>query len=377
MSAIYIHIPFCKQACYYCDFHFSTSTALKSQMVEAICREIVLQKDYLSEKQLKTIYFGGGTPSLLSEGELGQILDTIHHYFSVEESAEITVEANPDDLTKEKIHTLQKAGINRLSIGIQSFYEPHLKFMHRAHNAHEAEHCVKKAQDAGIINLSIDLIYAIPFENHTILYDDLAKAIALNVPHLSAYCLTIEPKTVLGKWQKTGKIPLIDEEFAAQQFEILIETLTRHGYEHYEISNFAKPNHYSRHNTNYWKTGSYLGIGASAHSYNGESRQYNAANNTLYIKAIAANTIPFEKEILSTTDHINEYLMTSLRTMWGCDALFLQKKYNYAIFEDKQNLKKIMDYQANHLLLITDNQLILTAKGKLLADEIAGSLFVE
>jgi oxygen-independent coproporphyrinogen-3 oxidase len=377
LSAIYIHIPFCKQACHYCDFHFSTNLSYQEEMVKALCKEIVLQANYLEGKALQSIYLGGGTPSLLAEKALGSILETIAGHFSLEERPEITLEANPDDLSQAKLKELKSAGINRLSIGIQSFHEPFLRWTNRAHHAQEAEDCVKLAQDTGFENITIDLMYAFPAENHAIWHSDLQKALALHVPHISAYCLTIEPKTVFGNWQKKGKISPINEEFAAQQFEILVSTLVENGFEHYEISNFAKPLCYSRHNTNYWKKGTYLGIGPSAHSYNGESRQFNIKNNALYIKAIQQGTVPFEKEILSLTDHINEYLMVSLRTMWGCDINFLKEKYGYDITKDEQNLPRLLNYQANELLTIENEKIMLTFKGKLLADEIAVNLFVQ
>jgi oxygen-independent coproporphyrinogen-3 oxidase len=357
-------------------------------MVKAICHEINLQQNYLTDKQLQTIYFGGGTPSLLTENELGEILTTINQYFTITSDIEITLEANPDDLSKEKLQQLKSMGINRLSVGIQSFHENHLKFMHRVHKAIEAEACIKIAQDVGFENITIDLIYAIPSKDtpehpHAIFENDLQKALSLGVPHISAYCLTIEPKTVFGNWQKKGKMPAINDEFAAQQFEILIDTLTANGYEHYEISNFAKPNHYSRHNTNYWKSGIYLGIGASAHSYNGQSRQFNVANNMAYMQSIEKNIVPFQKEELSYSDHINEYLMVSLRTIWGADTKVLREKYGYNIFEDKKNYSQLADYQKNgFLIMLSDAQedenkkIILTQKGKLIADEITGHLFV-
>lgn len=346
-------------------------------MVDAICKEISLQQNYLGkDKVLKTIYFGGGTPSLLSEKELSQIIGTVYQHFSVEKDVEITLEANPDDLDAAKLQQLKNVGINRLSIGIQSFEEKHLRYMNRAHNAEEAQNCVKIAQDIGFQNITIDLIYAIPAENHSFLISDLQKAISLDIPHISAYCLTIEPKTVFGTWQKKGKMPDINEEFSAQQFEILIDTLTQNHYQHYEISNFAKPNQYSRHNTNYWKAGSYLGVGASAHSYNGDSRQANIANNIAYIRAIGQQKIPYEKEELTKADHINEYMMISLRTMWGCDMQFLKEKYDFSLFDDVRKYQKIVDYQTQDLLMIEGKKIILTKKGKLLADEIAVNLFV-
>lgn len=376
MSAIYVHIPYCKQACHYCDFHFSTNASTKTQMVEAICKEITLQSNYLEGKVLQSIYFGGGTPSLLSEQELGNILETIRLIFPIDKNPEITLEANPDDLSPIKLRELKNLGINRLSIGIQSFHEPFLAWTNRTHHAEQAENCVKLAQDIGFENITIDLMYAFPAENHAIWHSDLQKALALGVPHISAYCLTIEPKTVFGNWQRKGKIQPINEEFSAQQFEILVNTLVANGFEHYEISNFAKPPYYSRHNTNYWKKGTYLGIGASAHSYNGQSRQFNVSNNALYIKSIQQGVIPFEKEILNLTDHINEYLMVSLRTIWGCDIAFLKEKYGYDILKDEKNLTRLLNYQVNKLLAIENDKIILTSRGKLLADEIAGNLFV-
>jgi oxygen-independent coproporphyrinogen-3 oxidase len=345
-------------------------------MVEAICKEIALQSNYLEGKALQSIYFGGGTPSLLSKQELGNILETIGLFFPIAKNPEITLEANPDDLSQIKLKELKSLGINRLSIGIQSFHEPFLTWTNRTHHAEQAESCVKLAQDTGFENITIDLMYAFPAENHAIWHNDLQKALALGVPHISAYCLTIEPKTVFGNWQRKGKIQAINEEFAAQQFEILVSTLVANGFEHYEISNFAKPPHYSRHNTNYWKKGTYLGIGASAHSYDGQSRQFNVSNNALYIKSIQQGVIPFEKEILHKADHINEYLMVSLRTMWGCDTAFLKEKYGYDILKDEKNLARLLDYQGKELLTIENEKIILTFKGKLLADEIAGNLFV-
>ncbi|MFC0183923.1 radical SAM family heme chaperone HemW [Pseudarcicella hirudinis] len=284
---LYIHIPFCKQACHYCDFHFSTSLKAKKEIITSICNEIRLQKDYLADKNLETVYFGGGTPSILNEEDLAMIFETISHHFNIKKDAEITLEANPDDLTKEKLQLFKKYQINRLSIGIQSFNENHLKSLNRVHNAHEAESCVKYSQDLGIENISIDLIYAIPAPDHLIWEDDLAKATSLGINHISAYSLTIEPQTVFGKWLKQGKIQAIDDEFAARQFEMLIDTLAAKGYEQYEISNFASESLYSRHNTSYWKQEEYLGVGPSAHSFNGSSRQYNISNNALYVKSIS------------------------------------------------------------------------------------------
>ncbi|MEH0156683.1 radical SAM family heme chaperone HemW [Limibacter armeniacum] len=374
MAGIYIHIPFCKQACHYCDFHFSTNMQLKTDMVEAIRKELEMQKDYVQEP-IRTLYFGGGTPSLLSETELNAIIDTVNQYYDTSGVEEITLEANPDDLKPQKLKELRNAGINRLSIGIQSFHGPHLKFMNRAHNAKEAEQCVKLAQDAGFENMTIDLIYAVPADDHSIWERDLNKAISLNVPHISSYCLTIEEKTAFGNWAKKGKIKPAGEEFAAEQFEMLVNGLTGAGYEHYEISNFAKPGLYSKHNTAYWQQQPYIGIGPGAHSYNGNSRQYNVSNNPKYIHALKEGTLPFEKEVLSVADQVNEYMMVRLRTMWGCDLSYLKERYNVdlkAVFA-----KELAEMEKYGWLTVHQNMMKLTEKGKLLADKIAGDLFID
>ena len=372
---LYIHIPFCKQACHYCDFHFSTNTASKRAMAEAIAKEIILRKNYLPEGRLETIYFGGGTPSILDQSELELILDTVKSNFLIADDAEITLEANPDDLNSEKIRQISAAGINRLSIGIQSFHEPHLQYLNRAHSSLEAEKCVQEAQNAGIDNISIDLIYAIPADNHDILRNDIAKVTAMGIPHVSAYSLTIEPHTAFGKWLKTKKIKPIDEEFAATQFEILIETLARNNFEQYEISNFAANEKYSRHNSSYWKSRPYLGVGPSAHSFNGISREYNIYNNANYLKAIARDEIPNTVEILTLADKTNEYLLTGLRTKWGVDLDVLQQlsEGRFSIDRDKDIIKM----KAVNWLDINGSNITLTQKGKLFADKISADLFID
>ena len=376
MSGLYIHIPFCKQACHYCDFHFSTNLQTKQQLVESICKEISLQKNYLGkEATLQTIYFGGGTPSLLNARELDAIFQTIYTNFTVAPQAEITLEANPDDLSAEKLKMLQQSSVNRLSIGIQSFYEPHLQYMNRAHQAQEATDSIKQAQDVGFSNISIDLIYGIPHPDHSVWERDLSKAIDLSIQHVSAYCLTIEPDTAFGNWLQKGKIRPVEEEFSIEQFSLLISTLATAGFEQYEISNFALPGHHSKHNSNYWKKQMYLGIGPSAHSYDGKTRQYNVSNNIKYIKSLENNLIPATLEVLSVPDQVNEYILTSLRTKWGCDL----KEINYLHGID---LKKRNDIYINtilerRLITIEDNILKLTPEGKLLADQIASDLFIE
>lgn len=371
---LYIHIPFCRQACHYCDFHFSTSLKAKTEIVQAICHEIFLQKDYLQDKNLETIYFGGGTPSLLEEVDFIQIFDTIFKHFNIKLNAEITLEANPDDLTKQKLLLFKKYHINRLSIGIQSFHEPHLKSLNRIHTSEEAETCVKISQDVGIDNITIDLIYAIPAENHDILRLDLQKATNLNLKHISAYCLTIEPKTVFGKWLKQGKIQTIDDDFSATQFDIVVNHLAQHGFEQYEISNFAKNEHYSRHNTSYWKQEEYLGIGPSAHSYNHHSRQYNISNNGQYLKLLQQNLVPSEIEILSLEDKVNEYLLIGLRTKWGCNIQNINDLSNVDFLQ--MNEKMVHNQVSEGFMLIENDTLLLTPKGKLFADRIASDLFL-
>ncbi|TKT90857.1 radical SAM family heme chaperone HemW [Dyadobacter frigoris] len=372
---LYVHIPFCRQACHYCDFHFSTNTKNKRAIVEAIAREIVIRRNYLPSKELETIYFGGGTPSLLDEEELSFLMDTIHTHFQVNTDAEITLEANPDDLSREKLIQFYKAGINRLSIGIQSFHEPHLKHLNRIHDSYEARNCVKLAQEVGITNISIDLIYAIPAPDHTILQSDIQKAFELDVAHISAYCLTIEPQTAFGSWLKKKKIKPIDEEFAAQQFEILMDGLALNGYEQYEISNFARNGKYSRHNSSYWKQHHYLGVGPSAHSYNGMSREYNVSNNTQYLAAIEQDKIPSTIEILSPADQVNEYLLTGLRTKWGCEISTLNTLSDNQF--ELQNRAEISMMAQKGWLFIDNGTILLTQAGKLFADRVASDLFLD
>ena len=375
---LYIHIPFCRQACHYCDFHFSTNLNHKSTLVDALCVEMGLQKNYLPTNVLETIYFGGGTPSLLTELELRQIFRQIQAQFTVSSSAEITLEANPDDLTPETLAMLRRY-VNRLSIGIQTFDEATLRWMNRAHTATEAETCVRLAREAGFDNLSVDLIYGIPKRPESLWMADLQKVLRLNVPHISAYALTIEPNTAFGRWEKTGKLPPADENLAAEQFEELTTALTGDGdassyYEHYEISNFAKPGHYARHNTAYWQRRPYLGIGPSAHSYNGHSRQYNIANNRRYIAEISRRMLPTYLETLTTADQVNEYLLTGLRTQWGCSIAEL----NSLLGDDFAQVQAhyLMTLYASGWLVRTDDRLQLTKAGKLFADRVAATLFV-
>ena len=325
MYGIYIHIPFCKQACHYCDFHFSTSLKKKRELVDALCQELILRKDELSG-EVQTIYLGGGTPSLLSEDELHQIFDTILSNYKVAANAEITLEANPDDLSETVIDTLAKSPINRLSIGVQSFFEDDLRLMNRAHNAVEAETSIQLAKNY-FDNLTIDLIYGIPKMSVAKWQANIDKALALGVPHISAYALTVEPNTALETFIAKGKIAPVDEELAAVHFDMLKKTLEQNDFVHYEFSNYGKEGFFSQNNTAYWRGRSYLGIGPSAHSYNGKTRSWNIANNTLYIKAIQQGRVPLETEELSVVDRYNEYVMTGLRTMWGISLEMVAREF--------------------------------------------------
>ncbi len=383
MSGIYIHIPFCKQACHYCDFHFSTSLKKKGELINALCGELILRKDELIG-EVETIYFGGGTPSLLSLEELQQIFETIYSNFTVSENPEITLEANPDDLMdvslsavedlmETKLMSFNKIGINRLSIGIQSFYEEDLKLMNRAHNASEALECIKEAKKY-FDNISIDLIYGIPGMSNERWKKNIEIALKLEVPHLSCYALTVEPKTALKKFIEKGIVPPVDEEAAKQHYEILLSETERAGLENYEFSNFGKPNFYSRNNTAYWEGKPYLGIGPSAHSYNEKSRSWNVANNTKYIKSIEAGILPSEMEILTKTDKYNEYIMTGLRTKKGVSLQKVESEFGKDYSE--YLLGQAVNPLKNELLILENQTLKISKKGKFLSDGIAADLFL-
>lgn len=373
MAGLYLHIPFCKQACHYCNFHFSTSLKSKDEMVAAILRELALQKDYLEGEPLETIYFGGGTPSLLDRRDLDLIFGEIFkHYPISKQPLEVTLEANPDDLNSLKINELKQTLVNRLSIGVQSFSEEDLRFMNRAHNATEALTCIQNAQQAGFENLSADLIYGSPTTSHEQWAANLAQVFALKIPHLSSYCLTVEPKTALAHMIKKGTARPVDDEHAARQFEFLMEKTAAAGYEHYEISNLALPGHYSRHNTSYWQGKKYLGIGPSAHSFNGLSRQWNVANNAAYIRSLQAGELSFEMETLTPVQRYNEYVMTGLRTIWGCNLLKIKELGFDAHFTEGAKV-----FLADGSMEKVGDIFRLTAAGKFLADGIAAELFVE
>lgn len=375
MSGIYIHIPFCKQACNYCDFHFSTSLNNKASLVECIIAEIEMRKNYLSDKNIQTIYFGGGTPSLLSEKETFLILEKIFKTYIVSNDAEITLECNPDDLTDLKLKELKRAEINRLSIGLQSFNEEELKWMNRAHTAKESEASVKRAQDKGFENITIDLIYGSKFSTLGNWKNTLNKAIELNVPHISSYNLTIEDKTKLGHDFKVKKEQAVDEEKSVELFLEMVDRLEKNNFVQYEISNFGKAGFFSQHNSNYWKGVHYIGIGPSAHSFDGVSRQWNIANNNVYIKHLSEKKDSyFEKETLTETERFNEYVLTTLRTIWGIDLNYLKKNFNSDFVS--AFLKQVDTYVKNETVVLKDSAYVLTNSGKLLADRIASELFV-
>lgn len=373
MAGLYLHIPFCKQACYYCDFHFSTDLDRQEEMVNALVREIVLQKQFLNVP-VQTVYLGGGTPSVLHPKHLEQLLQAITTNFPVAVDAEITLEANPDDLTREKLNDLKNAGINRLSIGIQSFDDTLLRYMNRAHTGANAHQCLKNVQEAGFTNFSLDLIYALPDLTLDRWEHTLRQAIAYAPTHLSAYALTIEDRTVFGNWKKKGRLKGVDEETAAKQFEVLQSMTDVAGFEQYEISNFSRPGFYSRHNSSYWMQEPYLGIGPSAHSYDGDRRYFNVQNNALYVKAITAGKLAAESELLTPENKINEYILTRLRTTWGCDLEFLQRTYNDDL------INRCGTYLTRHmeegLVTLSKGVLHLTRKGKLLADKITEDLMI-
>ncbi|MBC5835759.1 radical SAM family heme chaperone HemW [Flavobacterium sp. F372] len=373
MSGIYIHIPFCKQACHYCDFHFSTSMKKKDEMVLALAKEIELRKNESQNETIETIYFGGGTPSVLTIDDIRFLIDTVYKQYQVVENPEITLEANPDDLDEETILHYANSPINRLSIGVQSFFENDLQLMNRAHNSVEAKKCLEFATQH-FDNISIDLIYGMPDMSNEKWLQNIETALSFNIPHISSYALTVEPKTALDKMIKVGTVPKLDDDLAQQHFHILIEKLQEKGFVHYELSNFGQPDYFSKNNTAYWLGKKYIGIGPSAHSYNGESRSWNIANNSLYLKAIAENKLPSETETLSKTDQYNEYIMTGLRTIWGVSLERIETEFGtkYLDYLQKQSEKFISD----NLLEIENNVLKTTKKGKFLSDGIASDLFL-
>jgi len=387
LAGFYIHIPFCKQACYYCNFHFSTSKGLRSEMTGSLIKEIELRRKMLestrkndmaiissSDEKIETIYFGGGTPSLLSTNEISSIICAIKKNYYVIPEAETTLEANPDDIHPENLAGWKNAGINRLSIGIQSFIQRDLKWMNRVHNSEQALNSIQLSKKAGFKNFSIDLIFGTPGLADEEWEKNIQTVIDLNVPHISAYALTVEPKTALQKMIGLKKKENINNEVQAKQFMILMQMMRAAGYEHYEISNFAKRGFRSRHNSSYWQGEKYIGIGPSAHSFNENQRSWNIANNRIYIKSLEQNLIPSEKEILTPSQKLNEYVMTSLRTFEGMNLNYISKTFSLS---ERDRIEKLLEnkIEKDNFFRI-DDRIILTGIGKLFADRIAVELFL-
>ena len=373
MAGIYIHIPFCKQACFYCDFHFSTSLKKKDALISCLVKEIELRKKELNSQIVETIYFGGGTPSMLSSKEIYLLIAAVYEHHTVVTAPEITLEANPDDLSEEKIIELSKTPINRLSIGVQSFFEKDLKLMNRAHSSSEA-HASLKIATRYFENISVDLIYGIPGLTNEEWQQNIQTALRFNIPHISSYALTVEPKTALEALIKKGEIEKVDDDLAQRQFFILRDVLEQEKFVHYELSNFGKQNYFSKNNTAYWLGKSYIGIGPSAHSFDGKLRSWNVRNNTKYIKEIEQDRLPIEREVLSITDRYNEYVMTGLRTIWGVSLEKIKTDFGskYVTYIQTESEK----YIQQKLLCIEDDTLKTTKEGAFLVDGIAAHLFL-
>ena len=373
MAGIYFHIPFCKQACHYCDFHFSTNFRNVEDLVSSMKRELVLQKEYLQGEIVETIYFGGGTPSSISSSKIGELIDEVRSTFEVAENGEITLEANPDDLNRANLEAWKQAGVNRLSVGVQSFVDEHLQWMNRSHSAQQAISGLQLAKDIGFSNITMDLIYGIPGMTMEQWKANVEKFLVLGLPHLSAYGLTIESKTHLGHLAKTHQMNPEEDWTYNAQFGLLMDLMNSRGFEHYEISNFALPDQYSRHNTAYWFGTTYLGIGPSAHSFDGHSRQWNSNSNLKYIRSISEGGIPAESEILSVVDQYNEYVLTHLRTQWGISENQIKMQFG-ANFQNNIKLGMTPFLASGHLEKRGENY-VLTREGKFLADKIAADLF--
>lgn len=374
MAGIYLHIPFCKKACHYCDFHFSTSLQLKEPLLAALHKEIVLRKHELQGEKIETIYFGGGTPSLLEVDEIKKLIETIYENYQVDPKAEITLEANPDDLTDAKIKALKTTAINRFSIGVQSFFDDDLLYMNRVHNARESERAIKLAQDAGFENLTIDLIYGTPTLTDENWINNLRKTVSFEIPHVSSYALTVEEKTPLAGLIRSKKIQNVDDHKVAEHFEILAEMLPQSGFEHYEISNFAKPGFRSKHNSSYWSGKPYLGFGPSAHSFNGfEKRRWNISNNPVYIKNLNEGEVYFEEETLDQTDRFNEFVMTRIRLIEGISLSEINMVFgkNYS-----DHLKNSIETWNPEWYAMQNNFIVLTSKAKIISDNLASGLFL-
>jgi oxygen-independent coproporphyrinogen III oxidase len=372
MAGVYLHIPFCKQKCSYCDFHFSTTfEAYRDKMIKAICNEIHFRLSG-AETKINTVYFGGGTPSLLQNMELQEIVNQLAKFVDVKNLLEFTLEANPDDITQQRLEFWRSIGINRLSIGIQSFEDDDLFWMNRAHSADESLKAIVMAQNAGFQNLTVDLMYGLPNQSLDRWKKQLHTVLNLNIPHISSYCLTVEERTALKKHVEKGDLLIPDEELVAGQFDLLVSTLEQHGYEHYEISNFAKPNAHAIHNSNYWKGEHYFGIGPSAHGFNGIERYWNISNNTAYIKTLEAGGVPQTIELLEPKDRFNELILTGLRTHWGVDYSALSSILDL----DNAFEKRLATMEENDIVEWIGQYFRLTKKAKLQADYWASELFI-
>lgn len=374
MAGIYLHIPFCRQACFYCDFHFSTYHNLIPSVIEALCIELRLRKDYLEGVAIDTIYFGGGTPSILKSIDLHRLLDQIYKFYPVRTQCEITLESNPDDLSTNKLNDLKSAGINRLSIGAQTFNDEYLAYLNRTHKGSDTRKAFLIAREAGFGNINLDLIYAIRKDHLDILKYDLDEINHLRPEHVSAYSLTIEPRTVFGNWLKKKRILQVPDHESAEQYAYLSEKLIAQDYDHYEISNYALDGFFSKHNTNYWQEKPYLGVGPSAHSYNLKHRQSNINNNSIYVKSLKEGKISARMDYLSTPDRINERILTGLRTRWGCDLTGIKESFGVDILD--RNHHYIQHLVKNEMMILDNGIIKLNKKGELFADKIASDLFV-
>jgi oxygen-independent coproporphyrinogen-3 oxidase len=368
MAGIYIHIPFCKKLCHYCDFYHTVAVNDIPGYVGAVLKEAEQRSNYLREEKISTVYIGGGTPSILAVKEIESLLKGLYSLYIIDSDAEITIELNPDDITPDYMHDLRNSQVNRLSIGIQSWRDQDLKMMNRRHNSVQAEKSITDSIGAGFNNISIDLIYGIPGMNNEIWVENLEKTFSFDIKHLSAYHLTIEPGTVFGKMKEKGFLSETDEEESASEFSLLVEKAAEAGFIQYEISNFAKDGYLSVHNTNYWRQVNYLGLGPSAHSFNGHSRQWNISNIGKYLKAINEGTAFFEMEELDNKKKFNEYIMTSLRTMWGIDLEYVERIFEKEGYDFVINISgKFREYG---MMKLDKKTLVLTNQGKMISDNI-------
>ncbi len=374
MAGLYIHIPFCKQACNYCDFHFSVSFKLKQEIIDSLKEEMILRRNEFENLTVSSVYFGGGTPSILTKDQINDLLNHIYDYFDICQNAEITLEANPDDIDHSMLQELKLTRINRLSIGIQSFVQKDLDFMNRAHSSSEAIASVKSAKDVGFENISIDLIYGVPGMSNKDWRYNISLALSLGVNHISSYALTVEEKTPLYHHIKNKKVSAIDEDQTIEQFQILIHEMEKNQFEHYEISNFCRNNNYSKHNSLYWENQPYMGIGPSSHSYNGTERMWNVSNNIKYINAIKRGVTPQYRETLTISQRYNEYVMTKLRTSWGCDTVYIA--HQFSSYYKKHFIEMSKYYVTQGYLFVSGTNYKLTNEGKLIADRISSELFV-